>query len=237
VAGILAKGVAEDALNDPVVRQAAADIYLPTAVRKLANKAKVVQKTVEHMAETQTDGVEAKAPEDDWMNAFARFAEDASSERLQDLFGRILAGEIVRPGSFSLATVRTVAELDRSIAEDFSLIWAKSVGEAVDDGPEFERGEWFSRWRRLAEFGLMAPNKTAQYLPAFNPVIRGNAVWSPMAFGDSRLLIQFTKDCRANWVHIGFTRIGRQIGSILAPPDFRENLRVAGRKIVPRGVV
>src|SRR3546814_13011379 len=61
-----------------------------------------------------------RSPDDDWMNRFMRFAEDASSERLHELFARILAGEVVRPGSFGAATLRAVSELDQSIANDRS---------------------------------------------------------------------------------------------------------------------
>lgn len=236
VAAILARGVGEEALKDPVLMQAAAEIYLPTAVRKAESRVRVMQRAVEHASETAADGVGADAPDDDWMNAFMRFAEDASSEKLQDIFGRILAGQVVRPGSFSLATLRAVAELDQSIAQDFSLVWAKSVGEAVDSGPEFRRGDWFSRWKRLAEAGLMAVTATTQFLPPHKSVTNGNALWSPMNVNGTYLLVHFPKRCAAKWEHIEFTRIGRQIGSILAPPDYRANMREAGKRLAPKGV-
>ncbi len=170
------------------------------------------------------------------MNTFMRFADDASSDKLQDLFGRILAGEVVRPGSFSLATIRAVAELDQSIAQDFSIVWAKSVGEAVDFTADFQRGEGFERWKRLVEAGLMAPSQTAQFLPPFRPVINGNGLWTPFAVSSSFLNVHFPQHCAASWVHIDFTRIGRQVGSILAPPDYASNMREAGRRLAQQGV-
>src|SRR3546814_19471102 len=100
-----------------------------------------------------------RSPDDDWMNRFMRFAEDASSERLQELFARILAGEVVRPGSFGAATLRAVSELDQSIANDFSSAWARSVGDSVDYAPELHRGADFSRWKRQSEAGLIAPSQ------------------------------------------------------------------------------
>src|SRR5690606_35200779 len=99
VAAMLAKGVAEEALNDPIAMQAAAEIYLPTMVRKARNRVQVALLAAEHAAEALADseGGQAAPPEDDWMNSFMRFAEDASSEKLQDLFARILTGEVTRP--------------------------------------------------------------------------------------------------------------------------------------------
>lgn len=236
VAAILAKGVAENALQDPVVMQAAAEIFMPNIIRKARNKVQVAQLAVEHSSEDEADGADAVAPDDDWMNAFMRFSEDASSERLQDMFGRILAGQVMRPGSFTLATLRIVAELDQSVAQDFSLAWARSVGEAVDFSPDFQRGDWFARWKRLAEAGLMAGSETNQFLPEYNPAVDGNSLWSPMVTRKAHLLVHFPKNCTAKWKHIDFTRVGNQIGSILAPPDYEANMRNAGKRLVDQGV-
>jgi hypothetical protein len=237
VAVELAKAVAKEATEDPAVLQAAAEIYLPTAVRKAANRVRIAQLTAEHVAELDSDGAEASAPDVDWMNAFVRLAEDASSERLQDLFGRILAGEVVHPGSFSLSTVRIVAELDQSIAKDFSLVWARSVGDRVDYGPDFQEGDWFSRWKRLAEAGLMAAAASTQRLPEYKPVIGGNALWAPMSIDKIIMIVHFSPTCTAGWGHIDFTRSGRQLGSLLARPDYAANMRQAARRFERPGVM
>lgn len=236
VAVILAKSVAERAMEDPVLMQAAAEIYLPTAIRKAENRVRVAQLAIEHASETTENSAEAATPDDDWMNAFTRFAEDASSEKLQDMFGRILAGQVVQPGSFALATIRTAAELDQQTADDFSHVWARSVGEAVDYSSDFQRGVWFSRWKRLAEAGLMAADHTLQFLPPYNPILNGNSLWSPMSVGDMNLLVHFSESCTARWSHIDFTRVGRQLGSILAAPDYGRNFQEAGRRLVSRGI-
>src|SRR5690554_4545424 len=94
VADALAKTVADEASKDPKLVKAAAEIYLPMTLRKMKNRLDVAKSAAEHLAKTDinTSGEECAAPGDDWMNRFSRFAEDASSEHLQDLFGRILAG-------------------------------------------------------------------------------------------------------------------------------------------------
>src|SRR3546814_8158914 len=86
---------------------AAPEVYLPVQVRRAANLVKIVHSAAEHVADTATENAQPAPPDDDWMNRFMRFAEDASSERLQELFARILAGEVVRPGSFGAATLRS----------------------------------------------------------------------------------------------------------------------------------
>src|SRR3546814_17303694 len=70
---------------------AAPEVYLPVQVRRAANLVKIVHSAAEHVADTATENAQPAPPDDDWMNRFMRFAEDASSERLQELFARILA--------------------------------------------------------------------------------------------------------------------------------------------------
>ncbi len=232
VAADFAKAVAKQEIENPVLMQAATEIYLPSALRKAENRVRIAKLTYDYAADKDTNGANSGPPDEDWMNVFTRLAEDASSDRLQDLFARILAGEVVRPGSFSLATLRTVAELDKSIAEDFSLIWERSVGEGVDDTDDFNRGEWFSRWQRLAEVGLMSPNKIARFLPEYQPIVDGNALWTPVSGRETHLNIHFSERCRCQWNYIEFTRVGRQLGSILAPPDYETNIRFVGRRLL-----
>ena len=72
-----------------------------------------------------------KEIEDDWLNVFARVAEDKSSDELQILFGKILAGEIMRPGSFSLRTIQIMATISKKDAEYLSNLLAFLVASRV----------------------------------------------------------------------------------------------------------
>lgn len=236
IAAAIAKACAESAVADPVLMQAATEVFLPSSIRKARNRLNVAMKAAEYIAADTGDSSKSTPPDEDWINLYTRFAEDASSEKLQDLFGRILAGQIVRPGSFSASTIRALAELDQSIAIDFDLVWTKSVGDSVDYSSEFQRGEWFSRWQRLAEAGLMSSRHIAQFLPPFTPIIDGNGVWTPVNADDTFLIIKFTQNYHAEWLQIEFTRTGREIGSILARPNYAENMRLVGRKLVQQGV-
>lgn len=219
-AAALSKAAVSQAAEDPLVLQAAAEMYLPSSLRKVKNRLLVAANSVEHIAcnASESHGDAAKPPDEDWMNAFMRFAEDASSERLQDLFGRILAGQVLRPGAFGLSTLRALSELDQTIADDFTKAWSKSVGESVDYSAEWQRGEWFVRWNRLSEAGLMAPTNTAQYLPEFRPQADGCALWTPFGAGNNWVTVHFKAGATTKWSHIDFTRIGREIGTLLPPP-------------------
>jgi hypothetical protein len=49
----------------------------------------------------------------------ASIAAETTEEEIRDLFARVLAGEISRPGSFSLRTLETVRMLDQELASTF----------------------------------------------------------------------------------------------------------------------
>ena len=112
--------------NDEEVARLIGEHNLQRHLEHATNKASVVRKSIEYLAETDSDisGSEEPASEDaqlddDWLNYFERHAEHASSERMRDLWARVLAGEIRKPHSFSLVTLRFLSELDKDIATLF----------------------------------------------------------------------------------------------------------------------
>lgn len=62
---------------------------------------------------------EEKTINDDWLNTFEEEARQKSTEEMQLLFGRILAGEIRKPGSYSIRAVKILGELDQNTAALF----------------------------------------------------------------------------------------------------------------------
>lgn len=64
--------------------------------------------------------VPEQSPDEDWVTRFFANAQDVSSEGMQELWGRILAGEIKKPGSYSLRTLDFIRNLKKSDAELFT---------------------------------------------------------------------------------------------------------------------
>nr|WP_315381548.1 DUF2806 domain-containing protein [uncultured Sphingomonas sp.] len=91
--------------------------------RRRANASAVAIEALEELKalpdhSTNTNTTSTDPLDDDWLNMFSRYAEDASSSDLQQLWGRILAREIARPGQFSRQTIRFIAELDKDTAQN-----------------------------------------------------------------------------------------------------------------------
>jgi uncharacterized repeat protein (TIGR03899 family) len=57
--------------------------------------------------------------DENWTNRFFRIAEDISDEEMQKLWGRILAGELKSPKSYSLRTLEFLKNLSKEEAEIF----------------------------------------------------------------------------------------------------------------------
>lgn len=70
----------------------------------------------------QMESVSDETLDDNWITRFFHIAKDVSSEDMQFVWGKILAGEIKQPGSFSYRTLEIVKNLCKSEAEAFQKI-------------------------------------------------------------------------------------------------------------------
>ncbi|WJI61672.1 DUF2806 domain-containing protein [Mesorhizobium sp. C416B] len=84
----------------------------------------------DHTGPTIDHGTSADV-DDDWLNFFEGYAEKATSENMRKLWGRILAGEIRKPGAFSLRTLRIASELDRETASVFQEFATRRLGKTM----------------------------------------------------------------------------------------------------------
>jgi hypothetical protein len=96
--------------------------------RKLENKVAAAQAAIEELEVDPGSISAAHEIEDDWLNLFARLAEDKSSETLRRLFGKVLAGEVKKPGSFSLRTIQLLATISKSDADLISQFLSYELG-------------------------------------------------------------------------------------------------------------
>ena len=111
--------------------------YVRTAGKKFAHRVVREQINVDKITENAIKELEKKDHEntdqmphdksnpsqktinDDWLNNFEKEARYKSTEEMQILFSRILAGEIKHPESYSIKAVKTLGELDPTVAKLF----------------------------------------------------------------------------------------------------------------------
>ena len=94
-------------------------------LRKQQNMEAIVLRAIQYCSdETITDRADQ-----DWFSSFVTFAEGISNKSMQDLWAKILAGEVSQPGSFSLKTLQTFRTM--SITE--AKLLAKACSLAMTD--------------------------------------------------------------------------------------------------------
>jgi uncharacterized repeat protein (TIGR03899 family) len=86
-------------------------------LKKQENLDKINYIAAEQLKNEQT--VSDEPVDDDWTTRFFNIAEDISNEEMQSLWGRILAGEVKKPGSYSLRTLELLKNLSKLDAECF----------------------------------------------------------------------------------------------------------------------
>ena len=87
-----------------------------TELRRQRNIAQIVAKAVTELPER----VEEQPADEDWIAQFFNLSQDVGDADMQILWGRILAGEVARPGAYSLRTLQTVKVLSKRDAQLFS---------------------------------------------------------------------------------------------------------------------
>lgn len=109
-------------------------------------------------SEQEKEQAEPKEISDDWLNAFESQAVNMSSEQMQRLFGKMLAGEIHRPSTFSIRTVKLMGLMDIDVAQKFrkfcSMVCSYHGGpdNLIADGHAISLG-WKTK-TALHDFGL-----------------------------------------------------------------------------------
>ena len=182
---------------------AALDNASAQIVKKRINLDKTVLIAIKDVQEKPTlqigsePTIERKEISDDWLNAFQQEAENMSSEHMQMLFGKILAGEIRKPTSFSIRTVKLMAQLDNRPAQLFrklcsiactlrfgSLVTDSRViavkGNASSNGLQ-DFGLSFGDLNVLFEYGLII-NDYNSYMMYLGSIAREHGVAMPFTY-------------------------------------------------------
>lgn len=111
-----------------------------------------IEQIIQHAADDirRETHVDAERPNSDWTSRFFRIAEDITTDEMQVLWGKVLAGEVKRPGSYSLRALDLLKNITQREAEVFVRVGQITV---TCDGraflPDPDNGEYLQK-----HFGL-----------------------------------------------------------------------------------
>src|SRR5690554_2188339 len=119
-------GIIEDAKSKAIAagKEEEAETYLRIQERLLFKETER-QKNIDKIAEKaanqlqQEQSVSEEPVNKDWSKRFFNIAEDVSDEEMQEIWARILTGEIKKPNSYSLRTLELLKNLSKTEADTF----------------------------------------------------------------------------------------------------------------------
>lgn len=155
------------------------DVYIPQVIeqrirfqeeKRQKNIASIVEQAADHLSD---DEVHDHEPDHDWTARFFGECQDVSSEELQLLWAKILAGEVEHPGSTSIRTLDILKNLNKEVANIFRILcsactWVEledqfvdvrvpSLGGHAGSNSLSKYGIFFNHLNILNEYGLIIP--------------------------------------------------------------------------------
>jgi hypothetical protein len=108
----------------------ASEKFASKVVKEQLNLDQIGLNAAKNLSEEKYDEKNAEATKeisDDWLNEFESYAKLKSSDEMKFVFGKILSGEIIKPGTFSIRTLRIVSQLDNQAAMLFQTLCSHCI--------------------------------------------------------------------------------------------------------------
>ena len=122
VLGEVAKAASLKASNDEDIVERAVENFTSELVAKQRNRDKIFKNAVNEIKETKFPYKPDTVIDDDWLGTFSTLTSQKSNEEVQRLLGKILAGEIRQPGTFSPLALHILSTLTPDVAKSFESI-------------------------------------------------------------------------------------------------------------------
>ncbi|MFZ5864656.1 MAG: DUF2806 domain-containing protein [Thermodesulfobacteriota bacterium] len=172
---------------------------------------------------SKEDAASSEALDEDWISRFFRIGEDIASEEMQRLWGKVLAGEVVRPGSYSMRTLDVLKNINKAEAETFVKVARLAFSQAlkaflptIDNGKYLEAkyGLTFADVLLLREIGLLTTDLALNIARA--PFDRNDVItW------DNMCMVVFRPEGTPaqQLLAVTFTEIGNQLTKLVDGSD------------------
>ncbi len=182
--------------------------------KKQANIEQITQHAAEELRDEQK--INSERPNSDWTARFFRIAEDITTDQMQMLWGKVLAGEVKRPGSYSLRALDLLKNITQQEAEMFVRVGkvsftsgGKTFVPDPDDGKYLKEqfGLTFTDCLLLREIDLLVANNLAFRLQS-----NEQDTQDIFTCGNTCVLVNRPKGTPEQTIQvIVFTEIGRQL--------------------------
>jgi|SRR5690625_4169794 len=179
---------------------------------------------------SQEETVSEEPVDEDWTTRFFNIAEDISDDEMQQLWGRILAGEVKQPKSYSLRTLELLKNLSKREADVFSR--ASNFVISSHNSPFLFKGKnndildkynlSFEDRLLLTETGLLQPESN------ISRGLKQNTSDNLIYFQSGRFIIKTIKKANTpeNRIEIfRFTKIGEELLKLINPNPLNDYIK------------
>jgi hypothetical protein len=207
------------------------EVELARQVRAERNTAKAIAHAVEELRNDPSEPPKESIDED-WLYRWRDAASSVSAEHLQNLWGRVLAGELRQPGSISLRTLDALRNMSKEEAEEIGKAKAFAVsGLIFRPTHSDERPFSLSAALRLQELGVLGAVE-ATGLAANRGSDRADKFFSFLIAGQHALVIEAEDPSRTYSIPCWLiTALGKQLLSLVPPADDAAYLIDLGKHI------
>lgn len=206
------------------------------AMRREINISNAIIFAEESLSRDQGPAPEDKV-DDDWLYRWSGCAGEVSSEELQKLWGRLLAGEVKCPGSYTLRCLDFLRNLSQSEAKLIEMASRLRISNYIWRSGKNHEGLGFSGLLQLQELGVLS-GVDSQGLTYTNKGLSPNTTeWVKVLVSHSRCMVIRCDDQNAElkFSVYSFTKLGVQIMTLGAFQSDEEYLVEFGRFLMSSG--
>lgn len=117
----------------------AATSFYKQAISEQYSKERIGMYAAAELADKKEEAANDEEPSQTWMARFLKYAADVRDEDVMQLWGKVLAGEIKKPGAFSLKTMGILSTLDQRDAINFVKLAPYVMGDDFIPAGAFEK--------------------------------------------------------------------------------------------------
>lgn len=231
---LVADELGRQAIADPAFMERAKARLLGETFQKQENLESVLiaaNAKIEQSAEADA-GIGENEPSQDWINSFTREAELASSDELRERLAGLLAGEIQNPGSFSRSTIRTIAEMDQELLQQFSRALEFRFTNVILTEQGWTSGEMFAIGSALEHAALISGTGGFVH-KEFKANEAGDAFLTILP---NLLVIKASPSLQKQLSCWLLTKVGLQIASLLPTKSATDQLKLAASRLDKTGI-
>lgn len=165
------------------------------------------------------EGADASKVDDDWIVHFFDKTKVISDSEMQQLWAKLLAGEVNQPGTFQKRTINIIADLDKSDAELFTSLCGFSTNSfqhtplvfEVNQGFYFDHGLNLDKLIHLQSLGLINVAQIGGYAMHQLP-----QTFIIEYFGRG-IQLTLAGERKIDAGHVVLTQAGRQLQKVVKP--------------------